>query len=197
MSKTLMVRIHRVTCIDETGGSVAERIGNDEMYLCGYAVDNANNVTPIRPVSIYSNFDDGDVKNFYDPLIFHRFIVEDSPASQNFAIVFVLVERDHGDNYEMERRIVEAANTARANIRSTGSPIVPGSPEQLTKWQYAMTTVSRFFISIATAIADDFFPPVMRVSTVTNGEMSDPYMEYFTVKAHDGTYKVEHDWHWG
>lgn len=197
MIKTLMVRIHRVTCIDETGGSIAERVGNDEMYLCGYAIDNANNITPIRPVSIYGNFDDGDVKTFYNPLTFHQFTVDTTVAApQNFGIVFILVERDRSDNYEIERRVNEAVSSARKNIQATGTPIVPGSPEQMSKWQYATTIVSRFFISIATAIADDFFPPVLRTSTITNGEMSDPYMEYFTVKAHDGTYKVEHDWHW-
>lgn len=197
MSKTLQVRIHRVTCIDETGGSLAERMGNDEMYLCGYAIDNNNNVYPINPVSIYGNFDDGDVKTFYNPLLFYQFTVNDAAAPQNFAIAFILVERDQTNNFQIEKYVAEAVNTARVNIRKTGSPIVPGSADQVSKWNNITLAVSRFFSSIASVAADEFFPPVLRTSTITNGEMSDPYMEYFTVKAHDGTYKVEHDWHWG
>ncbi|MBC7849129.1 MAG: hypothetical protein H7Y31_05310 [Chitinophagaceae bacterium] len=197
MARSLTVRIHRVTCIDETGGSIAERIGNDEIYICGYAIDNSNNVVAVPPVSIYSNFDDGDVKRFSTPLVFHQFNVDDSNANpQNFAVGFVLVEKDMSGDAQMRQYAIEAAAAAKKNIRDTGAPVVPGSPEQLNKWSQAALNVSRWIIDKTQTWNDDFFPLVLRTSSIANGNVSDPYMEYFQVKGHDGTYKVEHDWHW-
>lgn len=103
MSTKLSLRIHRVTCIDETGGKYVERIGNDEIYLGGFAVNDKAETVEIKPVSIYPHFDDGDSKVFNPPKIFHTFPLPNAkswgPEPKGFGIGLVLIERDTGKDF--------------------------------------------------------------------------------------------------
>lgn len=101
MSTKLSLRIHRVTCIDETGGKLAEGIGNDEIYLGGFAVNDKAETTEIKPVSIYPHFDDGDSKVFNPPKIFHTFPLPNAWGTEpkGFGIGLVLIERDTGRDF--------------------------------------------------------------------------------------------------
>lgn len=103
MSTKLSLRIHRVTCIDETGGKYAERFGNDEIYLGGFAVNDKAETTEIKAVSIYPHFDDGDSKVFNPPKIFHTFPLPNAKSwgteAKGFGIGLVLIERDTGRDF--------------------------------------------------------------------------------------------------
>lgn len=102
MSKKIELRIHRVSCIDETGGKYREKIGNDEIYLGGFTVNDKGETINIPPFSVYPHFDDGDVKLYNPPKVFQTYQL---PAASTWpkegisvAAGFVLIERDAGND---------------------------------------------------------------------------------------------------
>lgn len=198
MGTYLSLRIHSVKCIDETGGWLAERVGNDEMWLCGYAIDNNNVVNTIFPMSVYSNFDDGDIKKYSPPQIYQQFYVDNTIAgTQNFAVVFILAEMDTNNDYQLRNYINTTVNTAKYNIQNYGSPIVPGSAAQISTWDNIRLAVHNAINKLAKALADDIFPQVLSTVSFTNGVVDNPYPSSFQIRAHDGTYEVNYDWYVG
>lgn len=198
MGMYLSLGVHSVTCVDETGGWMAEKVGNDEMWLCGLAIDNANNVEAVLPMNVYNNFDDGDVKRYSTPAIFHQFYFDNTiTATQNFAVVFFFAEKDSSGTQQLRQFINNAVTTTRKNIREFGVPIVPGSEEQLSKWSEICLSVSSLFQRLAGAINDDVFPPVLRTVMVTNGVCSSLWPEQLEVRGHDGRYAMEYGWQLG
>ena len=81
MSQQISLRVHSVKCIDETNGAWAERFGNDEIWLGGYTISSTGDTQPIAPSEVYAGFDDGDVKVFEPPRVFHTF----TPALVGFS----------------------------------------------------------------------------------------------------------------
>src|SRR4030095_4324829 len=55
----LELRLHKVRCVDETGGWFGEKAGNDEIDLGGTAVDETGDTHTITKFRVASNFDDG------------------------------------------------------------------------------------------------------------------------------------------
>lgn len=197
MGTYLSLRIHSVKCIDETGGWLAERVGNDEIWLCGYALDSSNSVNTIFPMSVYNNFDDGDVKRYDPPHIYQQFYISDTVAAQNFAVVFILAEIDTNSSVPLRNYINTTVHTARYNIKQYGTPIIPGSAQQISFWNKIRLSVHSATQKLAKALDDDIFPQVLSTVSFGNGVVDNPYPTSFQIRAHDGTYEVNYDWYVG
>ena len=78
-------------CIDETNGAWAERFGNDEIWLGGYSIASNGNTQPIAPWEVYAHFDDGDIKVFEPPRVFHTFALAPVGFPQELGLGLVLV----------------------------------------------------------------------------------------------------------
>lgn len=113
MATQIQFRIHSVKCQDETGGSWAERFGNDEIYLGGYGIAANGTTTQIAPRSVYGNFDDGDEFVFNPPRVFHSAPLG-ATYPQEFGVGLVLVERDAGG---MANAVLKLANFAQEQIK--------------------------------------------------------------------------------
>ena len=48
-SQQVSLRVHSVKCIDENNGAWVERIGNDEIWLCGYSISATGDTAVIAP----------------------------------------------------------------------------------------------------------------------------------------------------
>ena len=126
MANKLSFRVHRVTCIDETGGKYLEKIGNDEIYLAGFAVNEAGGTVDISPFSVYPHFDDGDVKVYNPPKTFYTFSVTNSGVwPKRFGIGLVLVEKDAGNLLKSTSKII---NASKAYIKNNYSGVIGPNP---------------------------------------------------------------------
>lgn len=113
MATQIQFRIHSVKCQDETGGSFAERFGNDEIYLGGYGIAANGSTTQVAPRSVYGNFDDGDEFVFNPPRVFHSAPLG-ANYPQEFGVGLVLVERDAGG---MASAVLKLATFAQEQIK--------------------------------------------------------------------------------
>ena len=93
----LMMQLQRVKCVDETGGSFAERVGNDEMAMAAVGVDALGRTALVAPFSVYAHFDDGEVKTYAPP---KTLLMLDVPNEGTFpktcAALLLLAEQDGG-----------------------------------------------------------------------------------------------------
>ena len=65
MSKQqVLLKLARVKCLDETGGSNVERFGNDEIQMAGIGMDASGNTVRVDPFEVYAHFDDGETKTY-------------------------------------------------------------------------------------------------------------------------------------
>lgn len=88
--------LHQIKCIDETGGRYREKIGNDEIYLGGFAISEQGKIIKIPAFSVYPHFDDGDVKVYQPPKVFFTFPINESNSwPKIFIIGLVLIEADN------------------------------------------------------------------------------------------------------
>ncbi len=222
MSTKLSLRIHRVKCVDETGGRFAERVGNDEIYLGGFVVGQDGSTTAINPVSIYPHFDDGDVKTFNPPKIFHTLTLPVGGAwPKGFGIGLVLVERDAGGMVDAVKKIADFAEakikeklngsaTDVANARSViANAMTEGNAERaaaaippllLTAIQLAapfiLDYVKRVIIG---AFADEIFTPQMATLELSSanfkwGGTTDSAEKTVRFRDHSGIYDLTYDW---
>ena len=203
MATKLNLRIHSVKCVDETGGYWAEKVGNDEMQLGGFTVDNENNTVKIKSTSVGYNFDDGDINRFNPPRIFASFDINSS-SMQRFAAGFLLSERDNGSIsstlekiFNKLKELIEQKKFAMVQQKSTaGSNAIPVA----WLWPYVKAYVISYVLSNYKAwIGDEVFP-LQEVSTTIygsdhtwNGSTSSP-SELVEFRAHDGVYHITYSW---
>jgi hypothetical protein len=102
MTASIGLHIPRVRCSDETGGSIRERFGNDEMYLGAvFVAISANKSFDVRVSNcqkIYDNFDDKETVNWNKDLF--RYDLGDAavyPYPKAVIASLVLAEHDTGN----------------------------------------------------------------------------------------------------
>ncbi len=205
MATKLSLRVHKVKCVDETGGWFAEKIGNDEIYLGGFAVINQKGDTvKINPVSIYADFDDGDVKVFNPPKVFHTINMGSGSGAKTFAVGLVLVERDAGGMVDAVTKITEFAQSKIKEklAQQAGSGVAPLLSAALLK--QALAFAAPFVIDfvkkkIISAFNDEIFTPSLASVDIpspnfTWGGSTNSAEKTVEFRDHDGTYQLTYDW---
>lgn len=205
MATKLSLRIHKVKCVDETGGAFAERVGNDEIYLGGFAVINqAGETIKIDPVSIYPDFDDGDVKVFSPAKLFHTINLSAGEAyPRTYALGLVLVERDRGGMVEAVKKITDffEAKLKEKLAQPRPAGLLPVAVGVLLKQAIiiiAPTVLSYVRNTIVQAFADEIFTPKVAMIelptkdfTFPGGNSPDETVEF---RDHGGIYQLTYDW---
>lgn len=206
MATRLNLRIHSVKCVDETGGYWAEKVGNDEIDLGGFTIDNENNTVKIKSTSVGYNFDDGEINRFNPPRVFASFDLGPSfSTTKKFAAGFVLSERDGGNVSGTLEKIVnklkeylEQKKTAMVEARAANNKAASVAVAWL--WPYVKAYVISYVLSNYKGwVGDDVFP-LQEVSTSLygsnhswNGSATSP-IEIVEFRAHDGVYQVHYSW---
>lgn len=208
MNNQLSLRIHSVKCLDETGGSWAERVGNDEMFLSGFGIDANAATVKVNPFEVYAHFDDGDIKRFSPP---RNFVTLNLGGNGSFpkscSVGFLLAEKDGGDfgskaakiydkvKEEMEKKKREEEEERRRMGHA------PFSSEDLGDiWEEIRPYVYGWVKDrIIAGANDDIFPPRDTSVTVTSADftwngskVSPPSAVEF--RGHDGVYLMTYDW---
>jgi hypothetical protein len=215
MAKTLQFRIHSVRCIDETGGKYAEKFGNDEMFLGGHSILHDGNTTQIPPFSVYPHFDDGDVKVFNPPRVFHSFDLSGS-FPREFGVGMTLIEKDSGGKEEAVRKIADKVEAevkkrlpaAREARLSESARMAAGNADAGalgTVLLYAIRLAAPHIIDyvkkqIMAAVNDDVFQPqhaTVTLSSVNHSWSGSPTSAQKKVqfRDHEGVYELTYDWH--
>lgn len=209
MSTKLNLRIHRVVCIDETGGKWAEKFGNDEIYLGGFTLDAKNNTLGYGPRSVYAHFDDGDVKTFSPPRTCATIELGESfNRTRNFYAGFLLIEHDSGNMASAVASLVNKINEKvqeellkiqQARVANGGSSAVVGAVVAVI-WPLIKDDVMAYAKSkLSSWFGDEIFPLQVVSATLDssdhtwNGQKTTQVsMKEF--RAHDGIYQIFYDW---
>jgi len=208
MNNQISLRIHSVKCVDETGGSWAERVGNDEIMLSGFGIDASANTVKVDAFEVYPHFDDGDIKRYSPPRTFLTLnLTNNSAFPKTCSVGFLLAERDSGDfgskanqiyekvKAEMEKKKKEEEEKRRR------SGISSFSGEDLKViWEVVKPILYAWIKDkIISAANDDIFPPRDTSVTIASADftwngskVSPPSAVEF--RGHDGVYLMTYDW---
>ena len=200
----LEFRLHKVKCLDETGGRIGEHFGNDEIDLGGDAVDETGDTHLIPKFRVGSNFDDGEQVAFSPLRSFTTFdLTEGTAYPKAYFVTLVLAEADMGGLTEFLNNLVQkvrekviAALTAALGgaIGSSGGPVgaIIGAAVGYI--------VGKVFDWLKTVWEDDIFKPVntrVDIASVNhrwpNGRADSPEA-IATFEGHGGKYEVTYDW---
>lgn len=201
----ITLRIHRVKCVDETGGGLAERVGNDEIFIGGFGIDGNGQTVKVGQSEIYAHFDDGDVKNFSPP---RRFVTLNLGPNRGGSVTagFLLVEKDGGGMgtalEKLYAKVVEEMNKKKQEemARRRVANLVGQDIDWKVIWAVVKPLIMAYVKDkIVSAFNDDPFP--LQSVTVTvgpNGALdngrrtSNP--ETVEFRGHDGVYRMTYDW---
>src|SRR5215467_12537559 len=143
--QALSLQLVRVKAVDETGGSIAERVGNDEIWLAGFAVDATGETHKLTPFEIYAHFDDGDIKEFRPPkTIFKLKVPGGGTFPKSCVATLLLAEKDSGDLTALAQEAFDKVTTDMEEMKDEmvgeGDQPPPGFwdkvKEQAKKWAY-------------------------------------------------------------
>lgn len=212
MSTRLNLRIHRVRCVDETGGSFAERFGNDEISLGGFTVDPNANSVKVSPFTVNNNFDDGDIHRFSPPKVFASFPLPAFQTARVFSAGFLLFEKDAGGMAGIVttifNKVLELIQKQKAALaQKTAVASTNGSDEAATAaipvgaiWAAIKPFVIKFVLDkISSALKDDLFPlqdvsvTLLSNNHTFNGSKTSP-ISMVEFRGHDGVYQLFYDW---
>jgi hypothetical protein len=197
--------------VDETGGSFAERCGNDEISLGGVTVDPNGLTAKISPFTVNSNFDDGEIQRYSPPRVFASFALPAFQTPRVFSAGFLLFEKDAGGMSGIVTTIVnkvieliknrKAAFAQKAVVASTnGTDAVATAIPVAAIWAAIKPFVIKFVLDqISSAIKDDLFPlqdvavTLFSNNHTFNGSKTSP-VQMVEFRAHDGVYQLVYDW---
>ena len=209
MSQQISLRVHSVKCIDETNGAWAERLGNDEIWLGGYSIAANGDTQVIAPWEVYAHFDDGDVKVFDPPRVFHTFTPSPVGYPHELGLGLVLVEKDNGGMADAIKAIAKLAGEklkavlARPPATRPQPGLVGGVALPLLKWALSVAgpvIADEVKRRIMAAYNDDVFTPAHVTLLVPGPNMrfsGSPSSARNTLRFrdHDGIYELVYDWH--
>ncbi|MDT7838267.1 hypothetical protein [Aquabacterium sp. OR-4] len=206
MASALQLRIHSVRCVDETGGRFAERFGNDEIYMGGHAMLGDGSTSVVPAFSVYPHFDDGDIKVYNPPRVFHTFALGPS-FPQEFAVGLVLIEKDAGGMSDAIKRIADKVETeVRKRLEQPAAMVRQAegqralSPLLAQALAYAAPYVIDYVRKkLMGAISDDLFQPQHTTVSIDSANFSwsgspSSAVKTLTFRDHDGVYQVACDW---
>jgi hypothetical protein len=202
-NQQVSLQLVRVHCVDETGGSFAEKFGNDEMALSGVGIAATGNTTMLNPIGVGANFDDGETVSFNPPKTLFRLAVPEVGAfPKTCTVSLILAEEDAGSGHRNATQ--KAFEAITKNIKAAKADMIAKGEEPSDTgdwWDPIVDEVRDILKKLVTdAIADDVFPmlPVsVEISSPDfrfgNGtKLSDEEIATFT--AHRGKYQVVYNW---
>jgi hypothetical protein len=201
----LSLQLVRVKCVDETGGRYMERLGNDEIWLAGFAVDATGTTHKLTPLSVYPHFDDGDIKEFRPPkTIFSLRVPGGGTFPKRCVATLILAEKDSGDLTQLAQ---EAFDKATQDMEKTkdemgmeeGEQPPPGFWDEVEK--KAKEIAYKYIRDKITAgLNDDVFPAQMATLDVTSDDFRwgdgtklspETTIEF---RGHEGVYYLVYYW---
>ena len=196
----LEMRIHRVKCVDETGGFF-ERFGNDEIDLGGIGVDETGDTHAIAKFRAGSNFDDGEQVNFSPPRSFTTFdLTEGKVFPKSYFVTLLLAESDPGGGLPtfVNRLAQKVRDKVKTAVIAAAGDI--GGPIGVAIGIAINAVLDKVFDLLARIWADDIFPAVtasVNIASLTArwpGGKTDSPEGVATFKGHGGHYQVTYDW---
>jgi len=199
----LELRLHKVRCVDETGGWFGEKVGNDEIDLGGTAVDETGDTHTITKFRVGSNFDDGEQVVYAPPRQFTLFDLSEGTAyPKSYFVTLVLAEADMGGLSDflnnllakVREKVTAALIAAFGGLGSSGGPVgaIIGAGVGYV--------VGKVFDWLARVWSDDIFKPVTASVNIASlnaqwpGGRTDSPEVIATFSGHDGKYEVTYDW---
>ncbi len=204
MSTKATFRIHSVKCVDETGGSFAEKFGNDEISLGGFGIDANGQVTKVGEFEVYADFDDNDVKNFAPPRRFVTLALGGG-GSGSVTAGLLLVEKDGGGMstalQNLYAKVVEEMNKKKQQemARRGVSSLTGADIDWKAIWEIVKPLVVAYVKDkIISAFKDDPFPLqsvsiTVRGGTFGGGMLTSP-QSTVEFRGNDGIYRMTYDW---
>jgi hypothetical protein len=198
----LELRLHKVHCVDETGGW--PEVGADEIYLGGTEVDEDGATRKIAPFKVRNFGDDGDTKTYDPPRRMTWFnLREGNVFPKSYFMTFVLAEVDMGGLPEfidklwtvVKAKVIAAITAAIGGaIGSTAGPL--GTVIGIAVgW-----AVGKAYEWFKTVWEDDVFPPAVAridIPTLTHrfpGGSTNSRDAVAVFSGHNGKYELTYDW---
>jgi len=203
-ARRLILQIHEVKCLDETGGKWREKIGGDEVTLSGLTIDAAGRAVRQQTLRIGKFERDRSVKRYSPARAFATFDLRQGPDfPRHYQAMLILAERDQGGG------LVEYVNAIVSNI-NTGSALPSQDkvdvPNQLlaspptTREEAAAKAVKLAVAKVGQWAKDDIFRPRSAKVSMKTGEFrfakgavtSRPDTASF--KGYGGLYRIVYSW---
>jgi hypothetical protein len=197
----LALRVHRVKCVDETGGNRFTELGEDDIYLGATMTDLAARTVTQAPYFKVGGFDDGDVKTYNPPRQILAFsLIDGRPFPRGFSASLVLVERDSGDQMgpfleelaRKEREQLRAAFTAFKRAQNREPTAEEGESIWREAWdELVKPALMEWWRSVQ---KDDIFEPIAVSIQLAAARQIADRPTTITYKGHSATYEVTYDW---
>jgi hypothetical protein len=195
----LRLRIHRVTCVDETS-----ELGADEIDAAGVSVDESGDTNKIAAFRVRS-FHSGDVQNYEPPRQFTSFSLTEGTVQfpKSYFVTLALAEVDWGgfDKFLNDLLAKVKTEVVAAIVAAIGGAIgSPGGPIGIVIGIAVGWAVTQIFEYLKSAWGDELFRPVTVsavVPSLTSRWSGEPYSPEHTVQfaGHGGSYKLAYDWY--
>lgn len=200
----LVLQIHQVKAIDETGGGLAEKLGSDEIALSGLTIDATGTVRRVRTLQIGTFKKDGVTKTFSPPLEFASFDLSTGASfPKHYQAMLVLAEKDPGGGLGdfLEKLKTKAASKPAGESAEKGDVAVIAA----LLGKKAAEEIGKALLTEATAKMkgawkDDIFPPSLEALQIPGPSFRFPHgrttseREAVTFKKHNGNYRVVYSW---
>jgi hypothetical protein len=190
--------------VDETGGSFAERVGNDEIALAGFGIDATGKTVMLPSFTVYSHFDDGDVKKFSPPKTILMLDVPDEGMFPKKCVAsLILAEKDTGGLEELARegltKLDEQIGLKKQQMM--GSGVAPLDIDWEEVWDTVRPILYGYIKDkITRGLDDDVFPPQdvsVEISSADfhwgDGTKLSPE-ETVVFRGHGGVYHLTYYW---
>ncbi|MEV6305755.1 hypothetical protein AB0M02_40500 [Actinoplanes sp. NPDC051861] len=193
VNRELALRIHRVTCKDETS-----EIGKDEIYLGGTSVDENADTKTVKAFKVDS-FSTGKKKVYTPPRQFTFFNVREGGAKfpKTYTVVLVMIEHDMGDLAGFLNKLADAVrDRLRQELVKLGTK---GPIEALIALGLSIV-MDKVFGWLKSLWGDEVFNPrtlSVKLPTATHrfpGNSLDSPEGTLRYKGHGGEYEVVYDW---
>ncbi|WP_457226416.1 hypothetical protein [Nocardia gipuzkoensis] len=209
---TLELRVHRVTCVDETDGLFWSEAGEDEIYLGGTRVDAAGASSKVDPFKVDDFAEDGDEKRYSPPRVFTAFPIEEGAFPKSYFVTLVLSEADNGGFSEFIDDLLDkirskiATEIAKAAGGAIGGAIggslggAVGGILGAVIGAAVGYALGKAIDALRDAWEDDFFKPVTVSATMTShddrwpGGQTDSPQGWIAWRGHGGKYELVYDW---
>lgn len=203
VTNKLELRIHKVRCVDETGGWLAEHGNDDEIDLGGTTVDETGDTKKVTKFRVGSSFDDGEEKSYSPPRRFTFFnLTEGTAFPKYYYVTLVLAESDMGDlpdflstlldliKQKVKEKLIEAGAQVDTSIPAIGA-IIGAAIGYI---------VDRVFDYLRMIWEDEVFQPItvfVKIPSLTTrwpvGRTDSPE-QTVVFKGHGGEYRLTYDW---
>jgi hypothetical protein len=192
----LTLRVHRVTCVDETDGLFGSEAGEDEIDLGGTRILPNGQVEKINSQTVREDFDDGESQEYNPPWSLTIFNL----TTGIYTVSFILAEIDNGGLPDLLNDIVDWVK------KKIGDEVEAAVNEQIDDSTIA-AAIAALVVLVFTEIwrlfkniwEDDLFSPytvTVSVPSLTagfNGNSVSP-QGVASFDGHGGKYEVLYDW---